>query len=211
MLIIIEGFVRVRMSKVFTASICLMFQKIREIIGKIEEYPLTFSQFLLSFSVIISVRMLGENFLMGFGDRSFDFFVGSFLAAFLFFLFSFLLIVLFLSQFLKESPRKMANILLWGFWIVVTPPFVDRFFCRGSFCWSFFAFDSLKGLGIRFLTFFGDNPPWESLMACGWKWLSQSFFSPFSFFLKPERRSRASGGASSPTSSFFFSAHCPPG
>ncbi|MDI6778098.1 MAG: UbiA family prenyltransferase [Patescibacteria group bacterium] len=135
-----------------------MLQKLQKIISSIEEYPLTIPQFLLGFSAIIAFRMLGENLLANFEGKSFDFFVDSTLAAYLFFLFSIIILILFLSAFLKESFRKTANVLLGGFFIVIFPPIFDKILCGTQQCWSFYAFDSLRGIISRFFTFFGDNP-----------------------------------------------------
>ena len=136
-----------------------MLERIRKIVNVVENYDLTISQLLLGFSAIIALRMLGENLLSGFAGKSLPFFIGSTLAAYLFFLFSYLLILVFLAYYLKESVQKVANILLWGFWLTVLPPLIDRLFCGSqNSCWSFYIFDSLGNLGGRFLTFFGSSP-----------------------------------------------------
>ena len=126
-------------------------------LSKIESYPLTLTSWLIAFSAIIAFRMLGENLLSGFSDQTLAFFVGSTLAAWLFFAFSYLIVLIFLSFWLKEDLKKVANVLLWGFLLVIFPPFIDKIWCGQNFCWSFYAFDSLKGLFVRFLTFFGNN------------------------------------------------------
>jgi 4-hydroxybenzoate polyprenyltransferase len=135
-----------------------VFQEIQKIVEKIENYPLSLSQFLLGFFAIIAVRMLGENLLMGFADKSLSYFIGSTLAAYLFFLFSYLLTLVFLAVYLKEPIQKIANILLWGFWLAVFPPILDKILCGAQKCWSFYTFDSLLGLFERFFTFFGSDP-----------------------------------------------------
>jgi len=135
-----------------------MSKRIRKIIDSIENHPLTLSQFILGFSALIVLRMLGEHFLSGFASRPAEFALGSALAAYLFFLFSIILLILFLSAYLRESFRKIANLLLWGFFLVIFPPLLDKYFCGDQRCWSFYAFDSLAGLGKRFLTFFGSDP-----------------------------------------------------
>ncbi len=131
---------------------------IKRIIDRIESYPLSISQFLLGFSTIIAVRMLGENLLLGLADKSPAYFIGSTLAAFLFFLFSYLLVLVFLAIYLKKSIQKIANVLLWGFWLSALPPILDKILCGAQTCWSFYAFDSLTGLFRRFFTFFGSDP-----------------------------------------------------
>jgi 4-hydroxybenzoate polyprenyltransferase len=134
-----------------------VFQKLQKIISNIENYPLSISQFLLGFSAIIALRMLGENLIAGLAGRPLDLFVGSALAAYLFFLFAYLITLIFLRFYLREPARKLANILLWGYFLVIFPPLIDKLWCGKSFCWSFYAFDSLRGLGLRFLTFFGSD------------------------------------------------------
>jgi 4-hydroxybenzoate polyprenyltransferase len=124
---------------------------------KIEQYPLTLTVWLVSFSAIIAVRMLGENLLQDFSDKSAAFFVDSILAAWLFFAFSFLIVLIFLTFWLKIGIKKVANVLLWGFWLAVFPPIIDKLWCGQNFCWSFYAFDSIFGLFKRFFTFFGNN------------------------------------------------------
>ncbi|MCX6763028.1 MAG: UbiA family prenyltransferase [Candidatus Moranbacteria bacterium] len=134
-----------------------MLQMIQKILQKIENYPLTLTGWLTAFSAIIVLRMIGENLLSGFADKPLTLFIGSTLAAYLFFVFSYLIVLLFLSFWLKESIKRVVNVLLWGFLLAIFPPIIDKIWCGQNFCWSFYAFDSLKGLGLRFLSFFGNN------------------------------------------------------
>jgi len=131
-----------------------MFSKLLE---KIENYPLTLTLWLTAFSAIITLRMIGENLLSDFADKSLTLFIGSTLAAWLFFAFSYLFVLIFLVFWIKENVKKVANVLLWGFLLVIFPPIIDKIWCGQSFCWSFYAFDSLKGLVARFFSFFGNN------------------------------------------------------
>jgi 4-hydroxybenzoate polyprenyltransferase len=128
-----------------------------KLIEKIENYPLTFTTWLIAFSALIGLRLLAENLVLGLKDQSLNFFIDSSLVAWLFFAFSFLIIAIFLSFWLKEKLVRVANVLLWGFFLVVFPPVVDKLWCGQNFCWSFYAFDSLGGLFKRFFTFFGNN------------------------------------------------------
>ena len=131
-----------------------MFSKLLE---KIEDYPLTLTGWLTAFSAIIVLRMIGENLLSGFADKSLTLFIGSTLAAWLFFAFSYLLVLIFLTFWLKVGVKRVANVLLWGFLLAIFPPIIDKIWCGQNFCWSFYAFDSLKGLFARFFSFFGNN------------------------------------------------------
>jgi 4-hydroxybenzoate polyprenyltransferase len=123
----------------------------------VEDHPITFGGWLLAFSSIIALRLLGESFLSSFSGKSPDFFIGSSLAAWLFFLFAALILVMILGVYLRIGYRKIANILLWGFIMVIFPPLIDRSLCGPDY-WSFYLFDGLSGLFSKFLLFFGDSP-----------------------------------------------------
>ncbi len=166
-----------------------MISKFQKIIDSVEDYPLSIPQFLLAFSAIIALRMLGESLLSGLAGRSLELFVGSMLAAYLFFLFAYLVTLIFLMLYLGETAKKLANILLWGYFLVIFPPIIDKIWCGQNFCWSFYAFDSLKGLGQRFLTFFGSNAS-IALMECEWKWLWLLFFSSSIFSSRQKEPSK---------------------
>jgi 4-hydroxybenzoate polyprenyltransferase len=130
---------------------------LQKFLSKIENYPLTLTGWLTAFSAIMALRVIGENLLNGFADKSLAFFIGSTLAAWLFFAFSYLLVLIFLVFWLKIDTKRVANVLLWGFSLAIFPPIIDKVWCGQNFCWSFYAFDSLKGLLIRFFSFFGNN------------------------------------------------------
>jgi len=135
-----------------------MLARLQKIINYIENYPLTLTDWLIAFFSLISLRLLGEHLVNGLAGSSSSFFVGSALVTALFFLFSYLLILIFLRVFLKDSVQKLANLLLWGFFLIIFPPIIDKIWCGSQKCWSFYTFDSLKGLISRFFSFFGDNP-----------------------------------------------------
>jgi hypothetical protein len=135
-----------------------MLKKIEKIIENIEKYPLSLTKWLVAFFSLVVLRLLGEHLVNGLSDYSPSFFIGSFLVTLLFFSFSFILVLLFLAAYTKEPVQKAANLLLWGFFLIISPPIIDKIWCGARKCWSFYTFDSLKGLGLRFLTFFGDSP-----------------------------------------------------
>jgi 4-hydroxybenzoate polyprenyltransferase len=63
-----------------------------------------------------------------------------------------------LSHFGRSSLKASANILLFGFLIILTPPILDWYISGGTGYWSFYEFDGIRGLVARFFTFFGDTP-----------------------------------------------------
>ncbi|MEK9151429.1 MAG: UbiA family prenyltransferase [Patescibacteria group bacterium] len=128
------------------------------IVASIENAPLSLASFVLSFFALIIVRLLIENALGFFGERSFFFFFFEFTHTFLFFLCSFLLLLPIVRFAGSIDFRKAVNILLFGFLIILTPPIIDTVVFRGSQFWSFYEFDGFIGLIKRFFTLFGDTP-----------------------------------------------------
>jgi 4-hydroxybenzoate polyprenyltransferase len=143
-------------SSLFLIKQCYVF--IKKIITFLENTPITFSLWLTTFTAIIVIRIFIENWINNFSHRDLQFLFNEFTHTFLFFLFSYILFLILLRFFAKTSLRVTSNILLWGFLIILTPPLIDNIISEGSGFWSFYIFDSLSGLLLRFFTFFGDNP-----------------------------------------------------
>lgn len=128
------------------------------LITSIENAPLTLGSFVAAFFALIIARLTVENSLGLFREYSFFFMYFEFTHTFLFFLCSLLLLLPIVSYAGTVNLKKSANVLLFGFLIILTPPIIDNIiFQRGSF-WSFYEFDGLVGLFWRFLTLFGDTP-----------------------------------------------------
>lgn len=124
----------------------------------IENSPTTFGLWVASFLGLIMTRLLVENWLTHFQNRSGIFLFYEFTHTLLFFLLSYILILVFLSQLLKINYQKISNILLWGFLIILTPPIVDNLLSRGRGLWSFYDFGSLNDLRHYFFSFFDKTP-----------------------------------------------------
>jgi len=128
------------------------------VITYIEEAPLSVSLWAGAFLSLIFARLLVENWLSGFSYRDPHFLFNEFTHTFLFFLLSYILFLPLLMHAARVGLKHAANILLWGFLIILTPPFIDFALSGGAGFWSFYAFDGLAGLLVRFFTFFGENP-----------------------------------------------------
>lgn len=128
------------------------------IIKTIEDAPMTLPSFVIAFFALIVARLLIENTFGLFQEHTFFFFFFEFTHTFLFFLCSFLLLVFPVRYAGAISFQKAANILLFGFLIILTPPIVDNIIFHGSYFWSFYAFDGFSGLLHRYVTLFGDRP-----------------------------------------------------
>lgn len=128
------------------------------IIASIENTPLTLASFVTAFFALIFVRLLVENTLGLFNERTFFYFFFEFTHTFLFFLCAFLLLLPLVRFAGSIDFRKAANVLLAGFLIILTPPIIDTIIFRGSGFWSFYEFDGFIGLLKRFFTLFGDTP-----------------------------------------------------
>lgn len=128
------------------------------LITSIENAPLTLGLFLTTFGTLIIARLTVENALGLFQERSFFFMYFEFTHTFFFFLCSFLLLLPVVSYAGHVDLKKSANMLLFGFLIILTPPVIDTLIFQGGSFWSFYEFDGLVGLFWRFLTLFGDTP-----------------------------------------------------
>mgnify|MGYP000350858309 CR=1 FL=1 len=126
-------------------------------IEKIENKKLSLKSWSVAFLSLISLRVFLEELLNGFSRTNFFEFLAFFSHTLLFFLLSFLIFLFLLKKILKEDLFKIANILLWGFWIIIWPPLLDKIFFPNQFVWSFYLFSDLKGLIKNFFLFFGEN------------------------------------------------------
>lgn len=124
----------------------------------IENAPLTLAAFVTSFFALIFVRLLIENTLGLFSGHTFFYYFFEFTHTFLFFLCAFLILVFLTRWAGNVNLAHAANILLFGFLIILTPPIIDTFVFHGSHFWSFYEFDGFLGLLKRFITLFGDTP-----------------------------------------------------
>lgn len=129
-----------------------------EVIEAIESAPLTFVEGGGAFLALITIRILVENWLNRFESRTFSYFFYEFSHTFLFFSFSFAILAIFMVKFLKTDFKKVANVLLLGFLVILSPPIIDHIISNGEGYWSFYKLDNLRGLVWRFFTFFGDKP-----------------------------------------------------
>lgn len=129
-----------------------------KLIHTIESSPITFPLWMGTFLALIFTRLLVESWLSDFSNHSPSFLFAEFTHTFLFFLLSYIIFLWLLSTATKTNLLKTANVLLFGFLIILTPPLIDHIISHGAGFWSFYKFDSLHGLWIRFITFFGDAP-----------------------------------------------------
>lgn len=131
---------------------------LRGLLEKIEEYPLTFYLWAVSFLSIIAGRILMENWLDGMINRTGDYFFHHASYTFIFFLLNYLIFVGLLIKNLKIDIRKASNIMLWGYPIIVFPPLIDFIIFKGKLYLSFYGIYGLAEMPERFFTFFGGNP-----------------------------------------------------
>ena len=108
--------------------------------------------------MLIVLRLSIEGALGSFSPSTFQAFFVEFSHTFLFFLFAFILFLPLLSFLTKESILHTVNTLLFGFFIILTPPIVDTLLFGQNGFWSFYEFDGFFGLILRYFTFFGDTP-----------------------------------------------------
>ncbi len=127
-------------------------------ITALENTPLSLGSFVLAFTALIITRLLIENTLGLFQAHSLFFMFFEFTHTFLFFLCSFILMLPVVRLAGAADIKKAANVLLFGFLIILTPPLIDRAIFGSGNYWSFYEFDGFFGLLQRFVTLFGDTP-----------------------------------------------------
>lgn len=124
----------------------------------IEHTPLTLARWIAAFVAIVVVRIAIENFFKAFSFHFPDYYFYYFTD----FLFSFAFTILLITPIIQWAGRisfqSAANLSLFVFLISWLPPIIDTFMSRGAGLLSFYSFDSLFGLGERYLTFFGHDP-----------------------------------------------------
>lgn len=135
-----------------------MLKFLGKLIEKVENLRTSFLFWAVSFLCLIEMRLLVENWVSGFKNRSGLFFFYEFTHTLLFFLITYLLFLGFFKSFLKTTLARASNMLLLGFLLILTPPIIDHFLSRGEGYWSFYDFGSLQELGKYFLSFFDNTP-----------------------------------------------------
>lgn len=146
------------MTKLFLKLQHFLLSQFEKLFSGIEALPTTFPLWIGTFLSIVITRIFIEIWLAKFYVPSAYFLYIEFLHTFLFFLFSFIVFALLFSWYLRKSIRQSANVLLFGFIIIIFPPVLDFIISNGKGFWSFYKIDSLIGLIERYCTFFGDAP-----------------------------------------------------
>lgn len=131
-----------------------MQKQISRLIKNLEDQPLSLWSWLTAFSSLVIIRIFLENLVMT-SSTSKAFFY-EIVHYFLFFFLTYSVFTLFLGYFLKIEMKKISNIALFGFLIILLPPIIDYFFC-GRDCWRTYEFEGTQALLVSAFTFFGQN------------------------------------------------------
>lgn len=132
-----------------------LLAKLEKMVEKTEDSPIGLWVLFFSFSSLIIIRILIENWITGENaHRSFFIFYEFFDS----FLIAYLMSLWIIRKIIGVDFRKAANILILGYSVIIIPPIVDYFMSGGKGFWSFYTFDNFAGLLKRFITFFGDRP-----------------------------------------------------
>jgi 4-hydroxybenzoate polyprenyltransferase len=169
-------------------------KKIENILGVVENWKFDFKLWLVGFLFLIATRLFVEGLLLGLPVRSLESFVVLFSHTFLFFLLTYIIFLIFLFFLTKEKLEKIANFLLWGFLIIIFPPVVDKFIFGDEIYKSFYLFDSVQGLVIRFFTFFGENPDWGITYGARFNMAISLFFITGYIYLKTKNKTKTALG-----------------
>ena len=134
-------------------------KRLIKIIEYFENTPLTFNTWVVSFIAIIAIRFFLETLFVGGWDKSpLELMVTLIHGTFLFFLMSYLILLIVLKIITKQNTKKIAALLLWGQWLVVTPPIIDKLIFGKEKFWSFYLFAGPAEILDRFFHLFGENP-----------------------------------------------------
>ena len=134
-----------------------MYKLIQKIIKFIENQPLTFSGWVISFFALLSLNLFFQFITYDFKNVSFEYFVGEIIQPYYFILY--LAVVIFLYLLTKENVKKISNFVLWGFWSIIFWPIIDKIILKDNFYLSFYIFDGAVGVFQKMITFFGPITP----------------------------------------------------
>jgi len=124
-----------------------------------ENTPLTIKSWAVSFATVVAVRVFIEQLVTGYSKQTVVDFVGVLIhGTFVFFLVSYLIVLLFVKLITNEETKKIATVLLWGQWLIVLPPVIDRLIFKENPYKSFYLFGSVDEVFRKFFLFFGDSP-----------------------------------------------------
>lgn len=135
-----------------------MLHLLRRIIRAIEETPFSLPLWCAGFLTLILSRLGIEGALGSFQTHSFSFLFFEFAHTFLFFAVALFVMLPIIRWAGAPHWAGAAHLVLFGFLIILFPPIIDTLIFQGHAFWSFYEFDSLRGLVTRFFTLFGDTP-----------------------------------------------------
>ena len=134
------------------------FEKVGKLFEKIEKQPINFYLWCITFLSIILIRIFCESWIDGFANNSASYIFYNVINTLVFFLLAYLLFLGFLSKLLHTSIVKVANIMLWGYIIIIFPPIIDHIIFGDSKYMNFYGIYELDEMFNRFIAFFGDRP-----------------------------------------------------
>jgi 4-hydroxybenzoate polyprenyltransferase len=135
-----------------------LFKHCSQVIATVEAIPQSLPLWSAAFLAIIAVRFGIESALEGFAPKSFSLYFFQLSHLFLFFLLSYLLLLPLVKKLGKTTLAAASQVLLFGFSIIWLPPILDKLIFGNNLYWSFYIFDRLQNMPLRFFTFFGKDP-----------------------------------------------------
>lgn len=133
-------------------------EKIKSILETIEKRNSNLTLWSAGFLSIISLRLFIELLLYKRFNADIYWVFYEISHTILFFFFSFLVFSLIVKKTLKTTLKETSNIILFGYFIILTPPIIDFILSKGKGFWSFYEFSSLWEMPLDFITIFGKTP-----------------------------------------------------
>jgi hypothetical protein len=163
----------------------------------------------ISFSGIVALRVSIEKIAQKIPSESGSYLLVFYFQNLFFFILTIILLWIWLSFLLKVNPKKLANLMLWGAWLIIFPPLIDMLWTGGSIFWSFYLLNDLKGLWSQFYTIFGNLPPAIVYFGTKITFLTAIFLLSFFVYLKSKSVVKALLNIIVTYTIFFFMASFP--
>ncbi len=135
-----------------------MMKYLDHLFEKIENMSISLTQWTITLTCLVLIRLAIENFFTDFTFHFLDFYFYFFTDFFFSFAFTLLLVTPIVRWAGQVTFSQAATMGLFAFCIIWLPPIIDEIISHGNGLISYYCFDSLFGLISRYFTFFGDNP-----------------------------------------------------
>ncbi len=138
------------------------FNQIERVFIFFEKSKITFWSFLIIFLFLTTTAYFMENILLlNFNNKAINQVLAEILQPY--HLITFLIIVLWIHFLTEEKIKKISQVILWGYLLIIFRPLIDWIFLKKTTYLTHYFFNSPLEIGYKFLTFFNFNQ-WEGVL-----------------------------------------------